>query len=74
MHIVLIQEKRFIAGLSFFFPSNDKLEHNYSHGLGSLQFSNGPPVVSKLCIYMGNTLSGRFYSSFVQPDFISFYI
>jgi len=44
-------------GLSFFFPSNDKLEHNYSHGLGSLQFSNGPPVVSKLCIYMGNTLS-----------------
>lgn len=44
-------------GLSFFFPSNDKLEHNYSHGLGSLQFSNGPPVVSKLCIYMGNSLT-----------------
>ena len=43
-------------GLSFFFPSNDKLEHNYSHGLGSLQFSNGPPVVSKLCIYTGNSL------------------
>ncbi|XP_064640713.1 phagosome assembly factor 1-like isoform X2 [Lineus longissimus] len=45
-------------GLSFSFPIESKFEPRYAHGLGSLQFPNGAsPVVSKMCIYTGNSLT-----------------
>ncbi|XP_014663843.1 PREDICTED: UPF0183 protein C16orf70 homolog isoform X2 [Priapulus caudatus] len=44
-------------GLSFSFPIESKFQPKYAHGLGSLQFPNGaPPIVSKMCIYGGNSL------------------
>ncbi|XP_029634626.1 UPF0183 protein C16orf70 homolog isoform X1 [Octopus sinensis] len=50
-------------GLSFDFPIESKFEPvfskpRYAHGLGSLQFPNGSsPVVARMCIYSGNSLS-----------------
>ncbi|XP_064599085.1 phagosome assembly factor 1-like [Liolophura sinensis] len=45
-------------GLSFDFPIESKFEPRYAHGLGSLQFPNGAsPVVSRMCIYTGNSLA-----------------
>nr|XP_002741257.2 PREDICTED: UPF0183 protein C16orf70 homolog [Saccoglossus kowalevskii] len=46
-------------GLSFSFPIDSKFEPHYTHGfLSSLQFPNGAsPVVSRMCIYTGNSLT-----------------
>ncbi|XP_070574143.1 phagosome assembly factor 1-like [Ptychodera flava] len=46
-------------GLSFSFPIDSKFEPHYTHGyLSSLQFPNGAsPVVSRMCIYTGNSLA-----------------
>ncbi|KAK2187623.1 hypothetical protein NP493_159g00036 [Ridgeia piscesae] len=44
-------------GLSFEFHIESKFEPHYTHGLGSLQFNTGAsPVVSRMYIYMGNSL------------------
>lgn len=44
-------------GLSFAFPTESKYKPKYTHKLGSLQFPNGAsPIVSKMCIYNGNSL------------------
>ncbi|XP_076336430.1 phagosome assembly factor 1 isoform X1 [Tachypleus tridentatus] len=45
-------------GLSFCFPIESKFQPRYAHGLGSLRFPNGAsPIVSKMCIYSGNSLT-----------------
>lgn len=45
-------------GLSFYFPSDSKLQPNYAHGLSSLHFASGAsPIVSKMLIYTGNNIS-----------------
>jgi len=69
---VYLQDKKLFVlnfrGLSFDFSINSKYESalltmlshqpKYAHGLGSLQFANGmSPVVARMCIYAGNSLS-----------------
>ncbi|XP_046842170.1 phagosome assembly factor 1-like isoform X2 [Xenia sp. Carnegie-2017] len=48
-------------GVSFTFPIDSKFEPDFVHGLGSLRFSSGPgaPVVSKMSIYSGNSLTNK---------------
>ncbi|CAL1272841.1 unnamed protein product [Larinioides sclopetarius] len=43
-------------GLTFAFAIDPKLQPRYAHGVGSLQFGSFP-VVSKMSIYSGNSLS-----------------
>ena len=44
----------------------------YAHGLGSLQFPNGAsPVVSRMCIYSGNSLLETRYQAFDSCFFFS---
>ncbi|CAM1330314.1 C16orf70 (predicted) [Pycnogonum litorale] len=45
-------------GLSFSFPIESKFQPKYAHGLASLQLPNGAsPIVSKMTIYSGNSIS-----------------
>ncbi|GIX90612.1 UPF0183 protein C16orf70 homolog [Caerostris extrusa] len=44
-------------GLTFAFAIDPKLQPKYAHGVGSLQFGSFLPVVSKMSIYSGNSLS-----------------